>query len=301
MNGFNSGHFELSLRDTLDNSIKDEVRITFDNHELSSLHRREDVNRFPATFELAAFPKGRWTVFIQPTTYRALTSGLFINVPSDGTTKPDPITLFIHAHLAKPLFPNVSTVFADVKWEDLKTLLNNSSFQEKTGEPLWELLINDKPLLAASVLNLYARTKAVTLRTEKTIFSYFQKIKNIEQDRLFVIVDNTLLSDVRATEILKPASGLLHKFPDPFKRVEKNGSFKTSEKTGNVQVTFAENSTTGETMVDTDVDDHAGIKHAFDVLRHVFTGEKTHPYDIHQILTFFYKDRISLGYDLVPR
>ena len=53
-------------------------------------------------------------------------------------------------------------------------------------------------------------------------------------------------------------------------------------------------------MVDTDVDEAQGIKHAFEVLGHIFTAGKTHPFDIHQILTYFFP-HLHLGYDLVPK
>ena len=70
----------------------------------------------------------------------------------------------------------------------------------------------------------------------------------------------------------------------------------TLEMTGNLQVTFAQDPTKKLTVVD--VDDHAGKKHAFDVLKHSFTSAQTHPYDIHQILTHFHK--MDLGYQLIP-
>lgn len=76
---------------------------------------------------------------------------------------------------------------------------------------------------------------------------------------------------------------------------EKVGSFKTFEKTGNLQLTFARNSA-GKFLVDADVDDHQGIQHAFDVLKHKFTSKDTHPFDIHQILLFF--QNIDPGYAL---
>jgi hypothetical protein len=51
--------------------------------------------------------------------------------------------------------------------------------------------------------------------------------------------------------------------------------------------------------VDADVDEAKGIGHAFEVLGHIFSGGRTHPFDIHQILTFFFEG-IDLGYDLEP-
>ena len=125
-----------------------------------------------------------------------------------------------------------------------------------------------------------------------------------------MLVDPALYTDVvnaeSTTNLLKKASGLLHVFPTPYKKedVQGHNSFKTPERTGNLQLTFAQ-APDGKMMVDADVDDHSGIVHAFDVLKHTFTGEKTHPYDIHQILTYFYSakynNKIDLGYQLVPK
>lgn len=301
MSDFNFGFLELNLMDVLGQGIEDEVRITLDNFELNSLDKRVEINKFPTTLKLEAFPKGIWTVFIQPKTYRALNIGMFVNIPSNGTVKQE-ATLFINAHLAKPIFPNVDTIFSNTQWSELATLLDKSSFLGKTSKALWELLITSQPLLAAAVLNLHARTQFVKLSSGKTVFSYFQQITDIKQDRLFVIVDATLHADVKTTRDttnqIKSANGSLHKFPDPFKKFDQDVSFKTPERTGNLQLTFGQDPN-GRVMVDTDIDDHQGIEHAFDVLHHAFTGEQTHPYDIHQILTYFYK--IDLGYKLVVR
>ena len=48
--------------------------------------------------------------------------------------------------------------------------------------------------------------------------------------------------------------------------------------------------------VDADIDDAAGLGHAFQVLRNFVTDGTTHPYDIHQILTF--RQEVTPLYDL---
>lgn len=297
----NKGKLEIHLKDVIGQEISDEVRLTLDNLELDSLDSRVEVNNFPTTLELVAFPKGFWTIYIQPKAYRPLNTGQFVNIPANGIVKVES-TVFINAHLAKPVFPTSDTIFVDTKWVDLANLLNKSTFLGKTERQLWEYLITSHKLLAASLLNLYARTKSVILPSGRDVFSYFQVINNIKQDRLFVVVDSELHADVveasNTKKLFKAASGLLHPFPAPFKQLNKLSSFKTKEKVGNLQITFAQDPD-GRMMVDVDVDDHAGIKHAFDVLKHAFTGEQTHPYDIHQILSYFYQ--IDLGYKLVPR
>lgn len=304
MSNFNHGELELHLLDVLEQEIKDEVRLTLDNFYLNSLDSRVTISNSPVRLRLVAAPQGTWTVYVQPTCYRALNVGEFVNIPPDQTIV-HKRRLFLNSHSAKPIFPTATTIFTDAQWSDLKTLLDQSTFAGKTGQALWESLAKSKPLLAASLLNLYARTKFVVLPSQKNVFSYFEKIVDIRQDRIFVLVDPALHTDVvnaeSTTNLLKKASGLLHVFPTPYKKenVQGHNSFKTPERTGNLQLTFAQDSNR-KMMVDADVDDHSGIKHAFDVFRHVFTGEKTHPYDIHQILTYFYSE-LDLGYQLVPK
>ena len=44
----------------------------------------------------------------------------------------------------------------------------------------------------------------------------------------------------------------------------------------------------GAFVADIDLDDHAGLEHAADVLKHKFSGKDTDPYDIHEILVHFH-------------
>ena len=50
-------------------------------------------------------------------------------------------------------------------------------------------------------------------------------------------------------------------------------------------------------MADIDLDDHKGIQHAADVLKHKITGKDTDPYDIHEILIYF--QHLDPGYRLL--
>jgi hypothetical protein len=77
--------------------------------------------------------------------------------------------------------------------------------------------------------------------------------------------------------------------------VTPNGSFKTRDTAGNLQLTFARHPD-GRMMADIDLDDHQGIAHAADVLRHKISGKDTHPYDIHNILVLF--QNCDPGYSL---
>ena len=75
------------------------------------------------------------------------------------------------------------------------------------------------------------------------------------------------------------------------------GSFKTRDRYGNLQLTFFSSIDPPlRFQVDADIDDAAGIEHAFQVLDHAITGDETHPYDIHEILTFH--QGLQVGYEL---
>jgi len=65
---------------------------------------------------------------------------------------------------------------------------------------------------------------------------------------------------------------------------------------GNLQLTFFESGT--RCVADIDIDDAAGLRHVFQVMRNHLTGSPTHPYNIHQIL--IKHQHLDPGYRLVP-
>lgn len=302
MADFNTGRVTLDFKDASRKPIKDSVRVTFDNFHVKSLNFRVTLDKFPVTLDkVPAFPTGMWTVFVQPERYRPKT--FFLPVPS-GETVPCEQFFFLHSSKARPVFLSSDKIFSDAKWKELAALLKKSKVGELSGPELYADLIKKKnQQLAAGLLNIHGRSQAVTLQSEKTVFSLFDSVVSILQDRIYATVADDLHGDVLKSvkkKILDPANGSLHEFPIPgeFGMLKKDASFKTPEKAGNLQLTFAQNAK-GKMVVDADVDEAKGIAHAFEVLGHIFTGGRTHPYDIHQILTFFYEN-IALAYDLVP-
>lgn len=302
MADFNTGSVTLDFKDAYRKPIKDKVRVTFDNFHLKSLNFRVNLERFPVTLDkVPAFPTGLWTVHVQPERYRA--KSFFLPLPSGGTVSREEF-FFLHSSKARPVFRPADAIFSEAQWKGLADLLKKSTVGELGGPELYADLTKKKnQLLGAGLLNLHARTEALTLQSGKTVFSHFQSVVSVLQDRIYAQVSDDLHGDVLKSvkkKIIDPASGSLHEFPIPggFAMLTKDASFKTPEKAGNLQLTFARNDK-GRTAVDADVDEAKGIKHAFEVIGHVFTGARTHPFDIHQILTFFHED-ISLAYDLVP-
>jgi hypothetical protein len=79
----------------------------------------------------------------------------------------------------------------------------------------------------------------------------------------------------------------MHKFPPGgWTSVPAPDSFKTlKDSAGNIQLTFALN-LAEVFLADIDLDDHKGLEHVADVLKHKFSGKDTDPYDIQQILWF---------------
>jgi len=299
---FNTGQVTLDFKGANRKPIKDSVRLTFDNFHVKSLNFRITLDKFPITLgDVPAFPTGNWTVFVQPEHYRP--KSFFVSVPSSDTVTCEEF-FFLHSSKARAILPSSDKVFSEAKWKALADLLKKSKVGEFGGADLYADLIKKKNhLLAAGLLNLYGRSEAVELQSGKTAFAHFQSVVSILQDRIYATVSDELHGDVLKSvkkKILDPADGNLHEFPIPgdFQMLKKDASFKTPEKAGNLQLTFARNAKS-KVAVDADVDEAKGIKHAFEVLGHIFTGGRTHPYDIHQILTFFYP-KIELGYDVVP-
>jgi hypothetical protein len=131
----------------------------------------------------------------------------------------------------------------------------------------------------------------------RSVWSFVDRIYRVKPDRIFVDVQPALLDMVKgavAAERMREVSGKLHVPPPGF---AESGSFKTTDRYGNLQLSFfASSSSPTEFKVDGDIDDAAGLGHAFQVLRNAITDGVTHPYDIHQILVF--RQEVELPYDL---
>lgn len=109
-------------------------------------------------------------------------------------------------------------------------------------------------------------------------------------DRIFCRVSPDLLKTVMDSDKFHGAPGGLHKAPEGYTRV---ASFKTKELFGNLQITLFQSVL--DWIADIDIDDAAGIRHAFQVVKNKFTGG-THPYNIREILVGYQK--LNPGYTL---
>jgi len=133
-----------------------------------------------------------------------------------------------------------------------------------------------------------------TLGNGRTVLSYIDQLNEIRGDRFFC-VPKELRSETKnsaAAGLFHKVSGSLHTPPLGFQPAE---SFKTSEKYGNLQLTFFTN---GEKFkADIDIDDAGGFEHVFQVLRNKLSGKPTHPYNIHEVLVA--RQHLDPGYTFV--
>ena len=181
---------------------------------------------------------------------------------------------------------------------ELRRVLDSSVLEGSTDESRGQFLYGSLTLVQrAGLLNLFAKMDAFGFDEAHTVWSAVQRVFRIRPDRVFADVDVTLRDRVKgevAAQRFREVSGKLHRPPPGF---EPAGSFKTHERYGNLQLSFfASLEAPLAFRIDADIDDAAGLGHTFQVLRNFITDGTTHPYDIHQILTF--RQEVAPLYDL---
>jgi hypothetical protein len=237
--------------------------------------------------EVPAFPFGNWKVEIDIKRFRSKT--LFVDVDSNAETilggKDENLhTFFVRPSEASPIFPSPDEIHNEPRWEPLSDVLNESTV--KYGD------LNDHE--KAGLLNLYAK---MSHDSAQNVFQDVSKIFLVKPARIYAEVKSNLWDRVRGlTNFYREQldGGSLHSFVEGWDRLAEHASFKTSDRMGNLQMTFATN-VKKEYAIDADLDDNQGIKHAFDVIKHKFSGD-TNPYDIHDVLVKFHG--IDPGYRL---
>jgi len=147
----------------------------------------------------------------------------------------------------------------------------------------------------AGLLNLYCKMRSTPLGDAKA-WDFVTDLYRVRGDRIFANVKIDFRDRVKnavAGDLFHKADESLHK---PAPEFEAAGSFKSADRYGNLQLSFFSSIAAPlRFQVDADIDDAAGIEHAFQVVGNVFKGG-THPYDIHEILTFF--QGLTIDYDL---
>jgi hypothetical protein len=280
----NRGRIWVTLRDAAGNGITDRVEFKLYNQRSDALNQRFEVDvkgRRVLLRNVPAFPFGLAELFIKPDRYRW--KSVFVDVRPDADTIVDE-TVLIDPTRATPTFPTFTELRTAPRWKDLLGLLKKSGIDSAAK---WEEL---GPLRRAGLLNLYAKLQRETLQANAPIFGFLDRVvrpEDFRQDRMFVLVRNELLAAVRQHTGFRSVSGALHVFDPPWRAVDPDGSYKTRDRAGNLQITFAAQDAHVGHFADIDIDDHAGIRHAADVLKHRIADRDTHPYDIHNILLYF--------------
>jgi hypothetical protein len=282
------------LRDAAGAGITDRVEFKLYNQRSEALNQRFHIHmkgRRVLLRNVPAFPFGLAELFIKPERYRW--KSVIVDVRPGIDTFVDE-TVLIDPARATPTFPTFTDLRTVPRWSGLLRLLKNSGIDSAAR---WDTL---GPLRKAGLLNLYAKLQRETLAPPRPLFDFLDRVVRIEhfrQDRIFVLVAGELLPALRGHASFRGVSGALHDFEPPWKAVDPDGSFKTRDRAGNLQMTFAAQAGHAGHFADVDIDDHAGVQHAADVLKHRIADRDTHPFDIHDILLYFQK--CDPGYTLV--
>jgi hypothetical protein len=208
----------------------------------------------------------------------------------------DPNEVLLHApihpeRVRAATFPPYESVHTE-----LQRVLERSAVEgaEGQGEALYGALSD---VQRAGLFNLFAKMYNVGFDERRTVWSFVDRLFRVRADRVFADVQPALRDLVKsavASERFREVSGSLHTPPAGFGQA---GSFKTADEYGNLQLTFFSSLAAPLAFkVDADIDDAAGLGHAFQVLRNWATKGTTHPYDIHQILVF--RQEVAVPYDL---
>ena len=294
----NRADVHVSLRDVFGQPLNDEVEIIFKNQKVESLSQKFTVKlkggSEPVVLQgVPAFPTGLAQVIIKPNKYRL--KSIFLNVFGGVPNSINEI-FFVDPDKARPTLMDFQDLSSKPYGTDLLRILKASKIDQSTWNGL------DKRN-RATILNLSAKMLKETNKTGQALISQVKDLDKTRLDkkrraRIFSNTEDGLLNALRKfPERFRSASGVLHTdFPEGFTPVAPPNSFKSRDEAGNIQLTFAANSS-GASLADIDLDDHAGIEHAADVLKHKFSGKDTDPYDIHEILIFF--QQLDPGYRLL--
>jgi hypothetical protein len=284
-NNINRSDVLVDFKDIYGKTITDKVEIKIYNTQLQTLKDVYSVSfkGKPETLaQVPAFPTGHAQMIVTPTKYRF--KQRFINVQAGETNK---ITeyFFVDPDRANPHPIEYADLAAKSYGEELLRILKKSGI----GAAVWNQL--DKRN-RATILNLSAKMSKETIKNGSKLITLVQSIDRTwldkkHRERIYAQVEKELLPAVRAyPQLYFSVNGGMHHFPPGgWVSVKPPDSFKTlRDSAGNIQLTFAEKE--GDNLADIDLDDHKGLEHVADVLKHKFSGKDTDPYDIQQVLWF---------------
>lgn len=279
---FNPGNVLLELSDAYGRLLSGDFELRFRNLKLHTFDflKKVKLEGEPLTLTgVPAFPTGNWNVEIFSDKYRF--KSVFISVSSNGQAEIKEV-FFINPAKVTPIFPTADEIQTQPRWNALRSVLAQSTVtyagltdQQKAG-----------------LLNLFAKMRD---DSASNVFRQVINIFKIKPARIYAEIHPQLWEMVRELPQRfheESDNGSMHSFDDGWTRLSDHASFKTPDPMGNLQLTFATKAE-NRMAVDADLDDHQGLKHAFDVIKHKFSGD-TNPYDIHEVLVKF--QNIDPGY-----
>ena len=282
----------LKVVDVYGKPIAEKIDVILRHRVLSQFKRKSanganDID-IPGLF---GDPQGAYQLDVDAPSYQFVRH--FINMRSSGITTMT-ITLPIDPDKVKSVkFPAFSSLDPVAK-----ALLNQSgniiSFEGRTGQALYDALDID-PIRKAGMLNIFAKTRATGFGNDRNVLSHVQDLTELRGDRFFAVVSKELRSETKNSidrGLFHEADQSLHK---PLPGFTAQGSFKTADRYGNLQLSFSAKEDLWRS--DVDIDDAGGLEHVFQVLRNKLSGKPTHPYNIHEILVQF--QQLDPGYTFV--
>jgi hypothetical protein len=287
-----TGNLIFDFFDVYGDRPDDRVDVTLKHQVLSqSVHQtNQDTTKRLRITELDSTQGGIFNLQVFPLRRRPVSR--FVRVSEDKTVQ-QTIVLPVDASRVT----GIDAPPFDSLGDDLKAVLEASSvegLEDKRGAALYDTI---DAVPKAGMLNIYAKMKVTKFSDNRDCFSFVTAFNRLRGDRFFAKVAKELRDAVKNSipaQLFNEVSGALHTPPPGFVAAD---SFKTPDLYGNLQLTFFSNPDTLEFISDTDIDDAQGVEHIFQVLRPVFTGQNTNPYDIHEILLEFQK--VDPGYKLI--
>lgn len=290
-----NGKLELELLDVHGQFLNERVDITLRNQVLD--HFVKKSQKASAKFiipNLHGDPQGRYRLDIAPLSFMHVED--FIITKSSGVTPYRALVPVNPKKVMKVNFPRYDKLPTDGQ-----TLLSKSdrilAFEGITGATLYAALEKES-LKLAGMMNIIAKTNATRLSNGRTVLSYLQELRELRGDRFFVVASKELREETKhsvADGVFKKADSSMHHLPSQFLGYTDAGSFKTTERYGNLQLTFFMKG--DDCVADIDIDDASGLEHFFQVVNNMLPGNDTHPYTIHEILVAHQK--LDPGYSFV--
>ena len=278
-----NGELKLEMVDVYGKRLQEKVDISLRHTKLSQslFFKSQDASKLIQINGLFTSIDGPYQISIDPPSYHHVTQ--FLNVKTSGVTEKQIVFPVDASKVVGVNFPKFSGLT-----KEMRAVLNDSSkvlgFENKTGSELYDAISVDDIKLAG-LLNISCKTTATVFADGANVLSLVKELRQVRGDRFFAVVDRLLREETvnsLSSGLFHKVSGSLHKLPPEFVGFEPANSYKTNDRYGNLQLTFFQKG--DEFVADIDIDDAAGVEHVFQVLHNHFTGEPTHPYNIHEIL-----------------